>query len=227
MTHNIEELVEVAREHRTGRRDSDGGRTFIESVTNAGGGIGGVGGVGSPCYTVKCIVGTGSCLSPEVKKARLSPVPMDTLARQRRGESSRRPSLLSLFHAPKRALPLKHNVHAGETESQQEHLEHCATARSVQADDREGREPWTCHHETLQKGERKGLVASNSLHFGIQTTHGGRKESRHDTLLGAPISRGHCRITRGPCMGCNTTICHQLGEKREAIQHEMRAKRTP
>lgn len=103
MGYTVGDLVEVAKEHRSGRRDSDGGRAFIQSINNDGPQE------GPPRYSVKYIVGVGARFSPNVCKSRLSPVPMDTLARRRGGEAeARRPSLMSTNHLPRprRLLPL-------------------------------------------------------------------------------------------------------------------------
>lgn len=89
--------MEVAREHRKGKRDSDGGRAFIKTVGEV---------VHHGTFEVKCAIGTGNCLSQDVKEARLSPVPMDTTARRCKGDHSSRLSLLSSHHAPRRrSLP--------------------------------------------------------------------------------------------------------------------------
>ena len=105
MGHTVGDLVEVAKEHRSGRKDSDGGRAFIHSISNDSDEENDA---NVPRYNIKCIVGVGACFSPNVCKTRLSPVPMDTLARQRGGDGARRPSILSTNHLPqpRHLLPL-------------------------------------------------------------------------------------------------------------------------
>ena len=94
MTFFVGNLVEVEKEHRTGRRDSDGGRAYILAINNDPNGCG----TKRPQYDVKYVV--GGIVSPNVKRRRISPVIMETTARRRLGETTSRPSLLSRHHTP-------------------------------------------------------------------------------------------------------------------------------
>ena len=86
------DLVDVKPEHRTGRKDSDGGRAFIQSVRSNDNQRG--------TYDVKYIIGSGNGLSQGVAEDRISHALMDNVARKRRGDAMGRPSLLSLLHVP-------------------------------------------------------------------------------------------------------------------------------
>ena len=70
MTFFVGNLVEVEKEHRTGRRDSDGGRAYILEINNDPNGRG----TKRPQYDVKYVVGG-------IKRRRISPVIMETTAR--------------------------------------------------------------------------------------------------------------------------------------------------
>jgi hypothetical protein len=96
MTFFVGNLVEVEKEHRTGRRDSDGGRAYILAINNDPNGRG----TKRPQYDVKYVV--GGIVSPNVKRRRISPVIMETTARRRLGDIGNRPSLLSPHHTPKK-----------------------------------------------------------------------------------------------------------------------------
>jgi hypothetical protein len=112
MTFFVGNLVEVGKEHRTGRRDSDGGRAYILAINNDddndnngnnNNNDNDGGGIKRPrddsiTYNVKYVV--GGITSPNVKRRRISSVIMDTIARQRLGETAIRPSLLSRHHTP-------------------------------------------------------------------------------------------------------------------------------
>jgi hypothetical protein len=74
MTFFVGNLVEVEKEHRTGRRDSDGGRAYILAINNDPNGRG----TKRPQYDVKYVV--GGIVSPNVKRRRISPVIMETTA---------------------------------------------------------------------------------------------------------------------------------------------------
>lgn len=100
MTFFLGNLVEVGKEQRTGRRDSDGGRAYILAINNdddndnnGNNNNNDNDGVGikrprddSITYNVKYVV--GGITSPNVKRRRIiSSVIMDTIARQRLGET--------------------------------------------------------------------------------------------------------------------------------------------
>jgi hypothetical protein len=80
MTFFVGNLVEVEKEHRTGRRDSDGGRAYILAINNDPNGRG----TKRPQYDVKYVVGGIIC--PNVKRRGISPVIMETTARRRLGD---------------------------------------------------------------------------------------------------------------------------------------------
>jgi hypothetical protein len=104
MTFFVGNLVEVAKEQRTGRRDSEGGRAYIQAILKDA--------VNDDndndrrtkrtrdcvSYVVKYDV--GGITSPNVKRRRLRSVIMDTTARYWLGETATRPSLLSRHHTP-------------------------------------------------------------------------------------------------------------------------------
>ena len=96
MTFFVGNLVEVEKEHRTGRRDSDGGRAYILAINNDDNDDDR--GTKRPQYDVKYVV--GGTMSPNVKRRRISPVIMETTARRRLGDIGNRPSLLSPHHTP-------------------------------------------------------------------------------------------------------------------------------
>lgn len=104
MVFMLGDLVDVKPEHRSGRRDSDGGRAFIQAIKlpppeqddNDHRGT---------LYDVKYVVGTGNCLSQEVVEDRVSHATMDNSARRCRGDSVSRPSLLSNSHVPRQSTP--------------------------------------------------------------------------------------------------------------------------
>ena len=76
MTFFVGNLVEVGKEHRTGRRDSDGGRAYILAINNDDNDDDR--GTKRPQYDVKYVV--GGTMSPNVKRRRISPVIRETTA---------------------------------------------------------------------------------------------------------------------------------------------------
>jgi hypothetical protein len=109
MTFFLGNLVEVGKEYRTGRRDSDGGRAYILAINNDDNDDdqGTKRSMDSVTYNVKYVV--GGTMSPNVKRRRISPVIMETTARQQLGETASRPSLLSRHHIPTRRTALDHH----------------------------------------------------------------------------------------------------------------------
>jgi hypothetical protein len=97
MSFFVGDLVEVAKEHRTGQKDSEGGRAYIQAINNddEGRGTKRAEGRGTkrPRYDVKYLIGTAT--SPNVKQQRIKPVAIETIARRRLGDIGNRPSLLS------------------------------------------------------------------------------------------------------------------------------------
>ena len=80
MTFFVGNLVEVEKEHRTGRRDSDGGRAYILAINNDDNDDdrGTKRSSDSVTYNVKYVV--GCTMSPNVKRRRISLVIMETTA---------------------------------------------------------------------------------------------------------------------------------------------------
>ena len=84
--------MEVAKEHRTGQKDSEGGRAYIQAINNDIQAISNDHGTKRPHYNVKYLI--GNVTSPNVKRQRIKPVTMETVARRRLGDIGNRPSLL-------------------------------------------------------------------------------------------------------------------------------------
>ena len=80
MTFFVGNLVEVEKEHRTGRRDSDGGRAYILAINNDDNDDDRGTKRSSNTYNIKYVV--GGTMSPNVKRRRISPVIMETTANQ-------------------------------------------------------------------------------------------------------------------------------------------------